>query len=66
MRSRDIPRNVIEAIRKFVEGLEERGIRVEHVYLYGSYARGTWLKTSDVDLIIVSRDFEGDPIHQEA
>ena len=59
--SQNIPDKIIKAIQKLVEKLEERGYRVEKVYLYGSYARGDWLKTSDIDIIIVSRDFEKTP-----
>ena len=61
MSFRDIPREVIDAVKRFVHGLEKRGFRVEKVYLFGSYARGTWLKTSDVDLVVVSSDFRGMP-----
>ncbi|MBC7110123.1 MAG: uncharacterized protein PWR13_485 [Archaeoglobi archaeon] len=39
--------------------LEAKGFRIASVYLYGSHARGNWLKTSDIDLIIISDDFEG-------
>lgn len=60
----DIPSNVINAIRKLVGKLEEKGIHVEKVYLFGSYARGDWLTTSDVDLVIVSKDFEGIPFNK--
>jgi len=28
------------------------------IYLYGSYAKNTWLKDSDVDLIVISKCFE--------
>ncbi|MBN2149043.1 MAG: nucleotidyltransferase domain-containing protein [Anaerolineales bacterium] len=34
------------------------GIRVEEVMLYGSQARGTALPDSDIDLIIISPDWE--------
>jgi len=61
MSYKNIPANVIEAIRKLIKCLEVRGYRVKEAYLFGSYAKGTWLKDSDVDLIIVSRDFEGIP-----
>jgi len=27
--------------------------------LFGSYVKGSWIKTSDIDLVVVSRDFEG-------
>lgn len=33
-------------------------IRIDDAYLYGSYARGDYLKTSDIDLIIISDDFK--------
>ncbi|MFN4046564.1 MAG: nucleotidyltransferase domain-containing protein [Acidilobaceae archaeon] len=36
-------------------------IKVEEAYMFGSYVRGDWIKTSDIDLVIVSRDFEGMP-----
>ncbi|MDW8359185.1 MAG: nucleotidyltransferase domain-containing protein [Candidatus Caldarchaeum sp.] len=52
------PEKVVENVRKLVEELSKT-VKVEKVFLFGSYARGTWLRTSDVDLIIVSRDFEG-------
>lgn len=39
------------------EELEKRGFRVSAVYLFGSYAKGDWLKTSDIDLVVVSDDF---------
>ncbi|MEZ0320127.1 MAG: nucleotidyltransferase domain-containing protein [Pyrobaculum sp.] len=38
--------------------LEEGGFRVEAAYLFGSYARGDWLYSSDIDLVVVSKDFE--------
>ncbi len=48
-----------EAVRKLVEALRKRGIRVEKIYLFGSYVRGDYLETSDVDAVLVSRDWEG-------
>ncbi|MEM0226912.1 MAG: nucleotidyltransferase domain-containing protein [Thermofilum sp.] len=49
------------ALRAALSLLEllSRRIRVREAYLFGSYAKGTWLKTSDVDLVIVSEDFRG-------
>ncbi len=32
-------------------------ISIKEAYLFGSYARGDWLKESDLDLIVVSTDF---------
>lgn len=28
------------------------------IYLYGSFAKGTWLRDSDVDLVAISKCFE--------
>jgi len=55
---RALPRKVVKAVEVFLEKLSSE-IRVEEAYLFGSYAKGTWIKTSDVDLIVVSRDFKG-------
>ncbi len=38
--------------------LLEKGIRVETVILYGSYVNGTPHESSDIDLAIISPDFE--------
>jgi len=48
----------IRAAKKLLELLETRGIRIEAAYLFGSRVRGDAIETSDVDLVIVSRDFE--------
>jgi len=48
---------VMNVIKKFLDELS-RYISIDQVYLYGSYARGDYLKTSDIDLIIISKDFE--------
>ena len=50
-------------IEKFVGRLREK-IRVEKVIIFGSRARGDNLEDSDVDLIIISRDFEGVPFYE--
>ncbi len=52
-----IPERVIKSVRAFLSELK-KVIRIEGVYLFGSYARGDWLKESDLDLIIISTDFK--------
>jgi predicted nucleotidyltransferase len=37
--------------------LERRGLNISKIVLFGSYAKQTENKDSDIDLIIVSRDF---------
>ena len=51
------------AIADFVCRLET-GIRVEALILYGSYARGTAYDQSDIDLAVISPDFEGVPMYK--
>lgn len=48
-------------VRRLTELLTKSGITVDAVYVFGSSARGDWIKGSDVDVILVSRDFEGVP-----
>ncbi len=59
MCSASIPSHVIKTVCRLVNSLHKKGFRVDKVYLFGSYAKGTWLKTSDIDVVIVSRDFKG-------
>ncbi len=49
---------MLETVRTFLRELG-RVVRLEGAYLFGSYARGDWLRESDVDLVVVSPDFRG-------
>ncbi|MCL5076337.1 MAG: nucleotidyltransferase domain-containing protein [Chloroflexi bacterium] len=44
-------------IQRYVNELA-REIQVEKVILYGSHARGDYFEESDIDLIVISSDFE--------
>jgi predicted nucleotidyltransferase len=46
-------------ITRYAEELSKTGIRIAAIYLYGSYAHGLAHEGSDIDLIVVSHDFEG-------
>ena len=52
--------HVNEKIRDFLEKAREK-YTVTCAYLYGSFAKGTSNKWSDIDLAIVSPDFSDDP-----
>jgi len=39
------------------ELLQKKGISVQKIVIFGSYARGVQREDSDIDIIIVSRDF---------
>ncbi len=49
-----------DIIKRFVDTLAKKGVRIEQVILYGSYASGNVRSGSDLDLAIVSPDFGKD------
>ena len=49
-----------DLIRDYRAALEERGVRVERIILFGSHAAGTPRCDSDMDLAVVSPDFGSD------
>ncbi len=46
--------------------LGEKGIDVQKIIIFGSYARGTATTDSDLDLVIISKDFRGKGIFERA
>ncbi len=50
---------VIEKVKRYLNELNRYGVKIEKAYLYGSYARGNYHKDSDIDIVIISRDFQG-------
>lgn len=56
LRSLSIPDKVKSALIDFTHEVKRRYPDAK-VYLFGSYAKNTWLKDSDVDVIVVSNGF---------
>ncbi|HVB08921.1 MAG TPA: nucleotidyltransferase domain-containing protein [Bacillota bacterium] len=52
--------SVEPGVQSFVQRICGR-LNVSAVILFGSRARGDWLESSDVDLLVVSADWEGVP-----
>ncbi len=50
---------VLKIIGQFKDVIEKKGIRIERIVLYGSYATGSEREGSDIDLVIISDDFSG-------
>ncbi|MBV6465276.1 MAG: nucleotidyltransferase domain-containing protein [Anaerolineae bacterium CFX3] len=50
--------NLDRIIKSFQRELKKMGIRSERVVVFGSYANGTAREDSDIDLFVVSRDWE--------
>jgi len=46
-------------IKRYMNELSKLGVEVQRVILYGSYAKGSFRKDSDIDLVVVSDDFKG-------
>jgi predicted nucleotidyltransferase len=56
----EIPDKISSIIERFLEELKKNNINIEQAVLFGSYAQGTFTTWSDIDLALVSSDFEGD------
>ncbi|MGB9627768.1 MAG: nucleotidyltransferase domain-containing protein [Thermodesulfobacteriota bacterium] len=48
---------VLKALSTFRKALETRGLRIDKIILYGSYAQNTYKEGSDIDIIVISEDF---------
>ena len=49
---------VIALLKEFKQDANKR-IKVDKLIFFGSRAKGKWKKTSDIDLLLISRDFKG-------
>jgi len=47
-----------EIIGEYKQTLQKLGINVERMILYGSYAKANQREDSDIDLIVISKDFQ--------
>ena len=50
---------IIEIIKNFAKKAFEDKINISEIILFGSYAKGTYNEWSDIDIAVVSSDFEG-------
>lgn len=55
----DIPNRIQKIITQYLSALREHGFQIEDAILFGSYARGNANQWSDIDLALVSPEFEG-------
>lgn len=59
-----VKKEIIKTVREYRKAIEEQGINVAKIVLYGSYASGKSHKDSDIDVAVVSPDF-GKNRHKE-
>ena len=51
-----IPDKITEVISEYISILSSE-IAIEKVFLFGSYAKGTYHENSDIDIAVYSKDF---------
>jgi uncharacterized protein len=57
--SKKVPARIRKLMKELKEGLATiYGDKLKAVYLYGSYARGDYRKGSDVDVMVLLRDYK--------
>ena len=54
-----IPNKIKNIINKYIAVLNKNDFPIEKAVLYGSYAKGTFKKHSDIDIALVSNSFDG-------
>ena len=54
-----VPNEIMIILKKYVAELERNNIHLKAVVLFGSYATGRYEKFSDIDVALVSDDFQG-------
>lgn len=64
MAQETIKKEVIDKIRLFAQKAESKGIKIDSLILFGSYATGVAKPYSDIDLCIVSSQFDKDIINE--
>jgi len=57
---------VVDAIGFFERCLKDKGVKVSKIILFGSQIGGKTTKESDVDIVIISDDFQGKNIFERA
>ena len=50
---------IINTVKRFLNLLTASGLHLDRAILFGSYAKGTAGKWSDIDIALVSKDFAG-------
>jgi len=54
-----VPTTIIDKIKKYIKELEKNNIHIKTAILFGSYSNGNYNEWSDIDVALVSDNFEG-------
>jgi predicted nucleotidyltransferase len=52
-------KTVLAIISDFRKAIESAGVKPQKILLYGSFATGNYRPDSDIDLVVISENFEG-------
>lgn len=58
--------DVLNILKRFRLVLESKKVHVQKMILFGSWAKGTAGKFSDIDVVVVSSDFDGKDLWDRA
>ncbi len=54
-----VPTSIKVLIDNYLESLNAHGINIISAFIFGSYANGNYTELSDIDIALISDDFEG-------
>ena len=53
-----VDETIVEVIKRYLAALPRYGIHADRAIVYGSFARGESHEWSDIDLIVIAREFD--------
>jgi len=53
-----VDESIIKSVEKYLSAVHEQGFKVSFGVIFGSYAKGNATEWSDIDLLVVSPDFD--------
>ena len=59
-----VKKEIVKIKKVLIELLKEKGICIEKIIVFGSYAKGKGKEDSDIDIIVVSKDFRNKDIFE--
>ena len=54
-----VPNHIVAIVERYLAAVEQHGIHLQQAILFGSYANGRYSEWSDIDVALVSDDFQG-------
>ena len=59
-----VKREIVKTTEFLKKLLKDRNIKVHKIVVFGSYAKGKQTEESDIDIIVISENFEGKDIFE--